>query len=146
MKKLLLLLFLFPLLSAAQEVYHIKFSDEESIYDVAVLIWDDNTGLARVRYIDSNCDSEMIEMKALITETTTGYTISCSEPVYAGTTKKAKRYNPDNFILTFKEDDGWICVNRDSANTETQCIFMEVAGITNQDIFLKSFDWEFEKK
>jgi hypothetical protein len=145
MKKIILLL-LIPFLSAAQEVYHIKFSDSESIYDVALLMWDDNNGLARVRYIDSDCDSETIEMKAVITETTTGYTISCSDPVYAGTTKKAKRYNPDNFILTYKEDDGWLCVNRDSANTETQCSFMEVTGVTNQDIFLRDFDWEFEKK
>lgn len=147
MKKLyLMLLFLLPFLSNAQEVYHIKFADDESVYNVAILAWEDNTGLVRVRYIDSECNSELIEMKATITETTTGYTITCSDPVYAGTDRKAKRYNPDNFILTFKDNDGWICVNNDSANTQTPCSFMEVTGITNQDIFLKEFDWEFEKK
>lgn len=145
MKKLLLLLLL-PFLSAAQEVYHIKFSDSENLYNVAILVWEDNTGMARVKYIDSDCNTELIEMKASLIETTTGYVITCSDPIYAGTTRKAKSYNPDKFILIFQDNDGWICVNKDSANTETQCVFMEVTGLTNQDLFLKEFDWEFEKK
>ncbi len=147
MKKLYLtLLFLLPFLSFAQEVYHIKFNDSYNIYNVAVLAWDDNTGLVRVKFTDEDCNMQLIEMKASITETTTGYTINCSEPVYAGTTKKARDYNPDNFVLTFKDGDGWICVNNDSAKSQTPCSFMEVTGLTNQDIFLKEFDWEFEKK
>ncbi|KOS06618.1 hypothetical protein AM493_11680 [Flavobacterium akiainvivens] len=145
MKKLLLIL-LFPIMCAAQEVYHIKFADQESIYSVAVLAWEDNTAMVRVRYIDRDCSGELIEMKATIADTTTGFTISCSDPMYAGTTKKAKNYNPDNFILTFKDEDGWICVNRDSANTLTPCSFMEVTGLSNQDLFLQEFDWMFEKK
>jgi hypothetical protein len=145
MKKLLLLLLL-PFISAAQEVYHIKFSDSDAIYNVAILVWEDNTGQARVKFTDTDCDMQLIEMKAQFTETTTGYVITCTDPVFAGTDKKARNYSPDKFILVFLENDGWICVNKDSANNELSCSFMEVTGITNQDVFLKEFDWEFEKK
>lgn len=140
-----LLLFLISFTMFSQEVYHIKFSDEDAMYSVAVILNDDDTGLVRVMYIDSDCDSEMIEMKASVTETITGYIITCADPVYAGTTKKAKNYNPDTFILTLKDDDGWVCKNVDSAKTESDCSFMEVTGITNQDIFLRDFGLEFTK-
>jgi len=140
-----LLLFILPFALSAQEVYHIKFADQDADYNVAVIINADNTGLVRVKYIDSDCDGDLIEMTATITDTFSGFIINCANPIYAGTDKKAKRYNPDTFYLTMRENDGWICKNIDSNKTETQCSFMEVTGITNQDVFLREFGLEFSK-
>ena len=140
-----LLLFILPFALSAQEVYHIKFTDDNSIYNVAAVLNADNTGLVRVNYIYSDCDGETIEMSATITETFNGFIINCHNPVYAGTDKKAKRYNPDTFYITMRDNDGWVCKNIDSNKVETQCSFMEVTGITNQDIFLRDFGLEFAK-
>jgi hypothetical protein len=141
----LLLLALLPFAATAQEVYHIKFSDSNALYSIAVIIHADDTGLVRVKYIDADCDVEMVEMEAHINTTMSGYAINCTNPVYAGTTKKAKNYNPDTFYITQTPNDGWVCKNIDSAKNVTNCSIMEVTGTTNQDIFLQEFDWEFTK-
>ena len=146
MKTIYTLLFaLLPFGLFAQEVYHIRFTDDDTQYSVAVIMNDDNTGLVRIKYLDSECNGDMIEMTATMNETITGYVINCANPVFAGTTRKAKSYRPDTFYLTNTDNDGWICKNIDSANTVSQCSFMEVTGITNQDIFLREFGLEFTK-
>jgi hypothetical protein len=142
MKKLLLaILFMLPLLAAAQRVYHIKFISSNVHYSVAVVLYDDYSGKMRVRY-DAGEGIKLVEMDVLIEndDYNVGFYIDGSKPANVLSASPAN-YNADHFHV-WAADDGEIhCTNEDDGSSESSCCIMEVMGSANQNIFLKEFNW-----
>jgi hypothetical protein len=131
--------------SYTQDVYDIKFKAGTVQYSGALVLYSDGTGKMRFKYYNSSTSSNvMVEQTVATVATTTGLTISGSNPVYPGTTTKYPSYNADNFYVTKDTYGGLKITNTDDGGVTASATIKLINGYIDQAIFLKDFNWKLE--
>lgn len=124
----------------AQDVYEIRFTAGVTQHRGALVLFDDGTGLVRIRYYNNG--TKMVEQKIRIQNTRNGLRLACYNPVYPGTTRRHPSYVADNFYLTQNEYGKTQLVNIDDQGVTANVVIRKLEGTTLTNRFLTDFNWK----
>lgn len=124
----------------AQDVYEIRFTAGVTQHRGALALFDDGTGLIRIRYYNNG--TQMVEQKIQVQNTANGLRLACYSPVYPGTTRRHPSYIADNFYLTRDEYGKTRLVNIDDRGNTSNVVIRKLEGVALTNRFLSDFNWK----
>lgn len=133
--------FLFTNAVFGQDVYQINWTLQKISYNSAIIIYDNGYGIGRVKFY-SEGELKIIEETFKVEQETKGINIYGSNPVYPGSKVKFPNYSADAFLLSFNDKGSIFCVLMDGNLSMAICSAQKVIGKSDQNIFLKQFDWK----
>lgn len=141
MKYLLSFLFSISIFSTlqAQDVFEVKFTAGVTQYRCALAIFDDGSGVMRVRYYNNG--TKLVEQSMRIENTQYGIRLTGYRPVYPGTKTRYPNYSADNFYLSVDEYGNYNIVNVDDAGVTAQAFIRKIEGTYSINKFLSDFNW-----
>jgi hypothetical protein len=139
----LLLVALLPVIVQAQDVYDITFTSGLTKHRVALVLWSNGSGQARVRYYTNN-QLNLVEQTIRLENTQYGYRLTGYNARYAGTQRRHPSYRPDNFYFSQDDYGNLICTNIDDIGNTARCSIRLLQGYSSKQAFLSSFNWELD--
>ena len=131
---------LLPSQVQAQDIYEVKFIAGVTQYRAAMALFDDGTGLMRVRYYSNG--TKMVEQSLILEETTVGIRVTGYDPVYPGTNTPHPSYNADNFYISQDEYGDVSIVNIDDNGVTASATMRLIEGYYAKQNFLDDFNWK----